>query len=120
MSDPIRVLNITRVFKAAGIESFIMNMYRNIDRSKVQFDFLVMSGEESYYDEEIHKLGGRKYTIDIKADNTFIKIQKEAKALYDFLQKHEYKIIHIHYTTPLRAPYLLGKSRCAGAYISFA
>lgn len=111
MSNPIRVLNITRVFKAAGIESFIMNMYRNIDRSKVQFDFLVMSGEESCYDEEIHKLGGRKYTIDIKADNTFIKIQKEAKALYDFLQKHEYKIIHIHYTTPLRAPYLLAAKK---------
>lgn len=111
MSDPIRVLNITRVFKAAGIESFIMNMYRNVDRSKVQFDFLVMSGEKSCYDEEIHKLGGHKYTIDIKADNTFIKIQKEAKALYDFLKKHEYKIIHIHYTTPLRAPYLLAAKK---------
>lgn len=112
MNEPIRVLNVTRVFKAAGIESFIMNMYRNIDRSKVQFDFLIMSDEESCYDEEIYKLGGRKYTIDIKTDdNIFIKIQKEAKALYDFLKEHEYKIIHIHYTTPLRAPYLLAAKK---------
>lgn len=111
MSEPIRVLNVTRVFKAAGIESFIMNVYRNMDRTKVQFDFLVMSDEPSDYDEEIQSLGGRKYTINVKADNTFIRIQKEARALYKFLQSHEYKIVHIHYTTPLRAPYLLAAKK---------
>ena len=35
----LRVLHITEMLSAAGIESFIMNMYRNIDRNKVQFDF---------------------------------------------------------------------------------
>lgn len=111
MDKPVRILNVTRVFKAAGIESFIMNMYRNIDRSKVQFDFFVMSNEDSCYDEEIQLLGGNKYTINVKANNTFIRIQKEAKALYEFLCEHEYKVIHIHYTTPLRAPYLLAAKK---------
>lgn len=111
MDKPVRILNVTRVFKAAGIESFIMNMYRNIDRSKVQFDFFVMSNEDSCYDEEIQLLGGNKYTINVKANNTFIRIQKEAKVLYEFLCEHEYKVIHIHYTTPLRAPYLLAAKK---------
>lgn len=111
MDKPVRILNVTRVFKAAGIESFIMNMYRNIDRSKVQFDFFVMSNEDSCYDEEIQLLGGNKYMINVKANNTFIRIQKEAKVLYEFLCEHEYKVIHIHYTTPLRAPYLLAAKK---------
>ena len=38
-STPKRILHITEMLSAAGIESFIMNVYRNIDRSKIQFDF---------------------------------------------------------------------------------
>lgn len=111
MDEPIRVLNVTRVFNAAGIESFIMNMYRNIDRSKVQFDFLVMSDEKSCYEDEIKVLGGKKYTINVKEDNTFLRIQKESFELYKFLLAHKYEIVHVHYTTPLRAPYLLAAKK---------
>ena len=64
MKEPIiRVLHITEMLSAAGIESFIMNMYRNIDRNKVQFDFLVLRNEEEFYDEEIKSLGGKKYYV---------------------------------------------------------
>ena len=57
MNEPIiRVLHITEMLSAAGIESFIMNMYRNIDRDKVQFDFLVLRNEKEFYDEEIKSL----------------------------------------------------------------
>ena len=106
-----RVLNVTTVLQAAGIESFIMNMYRNIDRERVQFDFMVMRNEKEYYDEEIKKLGGKKYTISVKSTNTLIRVIKESYQLYKFLKKHKYKIIHIHYTTPLRAFYLLAAKR---------
>ena len=111
MKDPIRVLNITRVFQAAGIESFIMNMYRHIDRDKVQFDFLVMKNEKSCYDDEINSLGGKKYHIDVKPKNTFVRIIFESIELYKFLKKNKYQIIHVHYTTPLRAPYLLAAKK---------
>ena len=47
---PIRVLHITEMLSAAGIESFIMNVYRNIDREKVQFDFLVLRNEKEFYE----------------------------------------------------------------------
>mgnify|MGYP001625273490 CR=1 FL=1 len=109
--NAIRVLNVTTVFKAAGIESFIMNMYRNIDREKVQFDFMVMRDEKEYYDDEIEKLGGKKYTISKESKNILVRILKESKSLYTFLKSHPYEIVHIHYTTPLRAFYALAAKK---------
>ena len=40
----------------AGAETFIMNVYRHIDREKIQFDFLVNVFNECDYDNEIIKL----------------------------------------------------------------
>mgnify|MGYP003292726088 CR=1 FL=1 len=112
--EPVRVLHITEELSAAGIESFIMNVYRRIDRSKVQFDFLVLRNEHEYYEEEIKKLGGKKFWIHSDRSNTFLRILEESRKIGQFLKEHPYDIVHIHYTTPLRAPYL-GQIRKAGA-----
>lgn len=107
MKEPIiRVLHITEMLSAAGIESFIMNMYRNIDRDKVQFDFLVLRNEKEFYDEEIKSLGGKKYFVHSNIKNTWLRILDEAHQIEEILKMHPYEIVHIHYTTPLRAPYL--------------
>lgn len=37
---PIRVLQVMPAMDAGGMETFVMNVYRTIDREKVQFDFL--------------------------------------------------------------------------------
>ena len=102
----VRVLHITEKLQAAGIESFIMNLYRRIDRTKVQFDFLVLRNQHEFYDDEIKQLGGRKYIIQSQKKNTLFRIYDECKMLKTFLKTHKYEIVHIHYTTPLRAPYL--------------
>lgn len=44
-----------------GTEAFIMNLYRNIDRSQIQFDFLVLHKKDYPYLEEIKELGGNVY-----------------------------------------------------------
>lgn len=111
----IRVLHITEMLSAAGIESFIMNMYRNIDRSKVQFDFMVLRNQKEFYDDEVRKLGGRKYYVHSNISNTWLRVLDEAYQIEKFLKEHQYDIIHIHYTTPLRAPYLLAAKK-AGAH----
>ena len=41
MAEPIRVLQVFAQMNRGGAETMIMNFYRNIDRSKVQFDFIV-------------------------------------------------------------------------------
>ena len=101
-----RVLHITEELSAAGIESFIMNLYRRIDRTKVQFDFLVMRDTKEYYEEEILSMGGRKFCIEQSGNNLISKIQKESRQIEAFLKEHPYKVVHIHCTTPMRAPYL--------------
>ena len=44
----VRVLHIGRSMNRGGIETFIMNVYRTIDRSKIQFDFLLNMGNGDY------------------------------------------------------------------------
>lgn len=105
-NNPMRVLHITEMLSAAGIESFIMNMYRRIDRSCVQFDFLVLRDEHEFYDDEIKELGGIKYWVHSNISNTLFRILDETQQIEQFLKEHHYDVVHIHYTTPLRAPYL--------------
>lgn len=101
----IRVLHITGTMDVGGIETFLMNVYRNIDRNKVQFDFLLSGGTEFHYSEEIRKLGGKIYSVPSR--NGGKDVLKNSKALDDFFRKHtEYKIVHQHvsslsYITPL-------------------
>ena len=92
--DVVRVLNIVPNMRAAGIETFIMNVYRNIDRDKVQFDFLVHNQKEEFFDEEIKKLGGNIYRLSFKDDKNIFKYIRD---LNNFFKTHkEYKIVHGH------------------------
>lgn len=57
MNQPIRILHILQRMEAGGTQALLMNIYRNIDRRKVQFDFLVEYPDEQFYDKEIISLG---------------------------------------------------------------
>lgn len=61
---PIRVLQVFNYFNQGGIENFVMNVYRNIDRSKIQFDFAFPCNKRGYFDEEAISLGGNIYFFD--------------------------------------------------------
>lgn len=90
----IRILQIVTKMNLGGIENMIMNFYRNIDRSKFQFDFLVQGKEEGYFDKEIISLGGKIFSIH---RINFFKPYIYEQEVYDFLIKHpEYEIVHSH------------------------
>ncbi len=55
----VRILHVVSAMNRGGAETLIMNLYRNIDRSQVQFDFAVNSNQPCDFDNEIYKLGGR-------------------------------------------------------------
>ena len=57
-----RVLHILNSLNIGGAENFIMNIYRNIDKEQIQFDFLVH--KKDYYDNEVMNLGGQIYYLD--------------------------------------------------------
>lgn len=92
--DPLRILIVDGKLICGGVESFLMNLYRHIDRSKVQFDFLVHYKEKFYYDDEIEALGGKIYRLTFRNDKNYFKYKKDLK---NFFTTHsEYKIIWGH------------------------
>src|SRR5699024_8850946 len=94
MKKPIRVLHVFGALNHGGAETMVMNLFRNIDRNKVQFDFVVHSLEEGAYAQEIRELGGRIFCIPrYKGKNHHAYI----RAWKDLFQEHsEFKIIHGH------------------------
>ena len=101
----IRVLHSVYGMNRGGIETFLMNVYRNIDRTKVQFDFLVHTDKKCNFDDEIAALGGNIFHIPARNEG----VLKNRKALDEFFEAHlEYRILHQHasslsYVEPLKA-----------------
>ncbi len=94
MSEAVRILQISYGMDRGGAETLIMNIYRNIDRSKVQFDFLLHNPERTAYEDEIERLGGKIYRIP-----RFLGYNKLSygRNLKKFLLSHpEHRIIHDH------------------------
>ena len=90
----IKILHIVPNMQSGGLEAFIMNLYRNVDKERFQFDFLVHYKERKFYDDEIEKTGGKIYRFSLREDNNFIKYIFQ---LNKFFKEHkEYKIIHCH------------------------
>ena len=63
MSNQIRVLQVFHGMDCGGAENMIMNLYRNIDRTKIQFDFLVHTDKKCFFDKEIQNFGGRIFHV---------------------------------------------------------
>lgn len=92
--QPIRILMINSKMQCAGIENWIMNYYRHMDRSKIQFDFLVHWKERQYFDDEIERMGGKIYRMSVRED---YRVDRYYSELCRFFQEHkEYRIIHGH------------------------
>ncbi len=90
----IRILHVVGTMDLGGAETFIMNLYRKIDRENVQFDFLCHNRIEAKYTEEIFAMGGKMYMIEGMSHVGFFKYQKN---LYKFFKSHpEYQVVHSH------------------------
>ena len=84
-----------------------MDIYRNMDRSVIQFDFMTNRTEDGEFDEEIRRLGGRVYHMSRITPKTFFRYIGE---LRNFFQEHpEYKIVHSHLNTLSTWPLLMAK-----------
>lgn len=92
----IRVLEVFREPMAnGGQESFLMNMYRNMDRSKVQLDFLTpFTCDNPGLKAEIESLGGRVFTCDHVFGEKNNQVFKSS--VREFLANHPYSIVHFH------------------------
>lgn len=96
----VRVLQIVdNLSYDSGVSSFLMNIYRNIDKNKIQFDFLVASKRKESYEHEINSLGGNVFyfgnPFSIKS---VINANCLAKAFFK-LHVDEYVAFHLHTST---------------------
>ncbi len=92
--EPIRVLNMFTIMNRGGAETMVMNYYRRLDKSKIQFDFLVHREERGAYEDEIEAMGGRIYRMIPIYPQNFGKYKKMLREF--FTQHREYRIIHSH------------------------
>jgi glycosyltransferase involved in cell wall biosynthesis len=56
---PIRILHVVGGMNHGGIETWLMNVLRHIDRDRFQMDFVVHTDQHCVYEDEIRALGGR-------------------------------------------------------------
>lgn len=90
-----KVLQVVSILDRGGEETMLMNYYRNIDRNKLQFDFLVHYDKRGVYEDEIEKLGGKIYrAFPIRPWN----YGAYKKCLRQFFSEHkdEYVAVHAH------------------------
>ena len=109
----IRVLQVVTQMNRGGLETMIMNYYRNIDRTKIQFDFICDSDSTNIPYDEIKKLGGKVIHIP-----PYQKVFKYHKKLKQVLKEGNYKIVHSHINT--LSVFSLFAAKCAGVPVRIA
>jgi glycosyltransferase involved in cell wall biosynthesis len=90
----IRILHVLGGLDRGGAETMVMNLYRAIDRTQVQFDFIIHTEKHQAYYDEIIALGGKIYSFPAFNGLNYIKMKKLWKLF--FKEHSEYKILHSH------------------------
>ena len=91
VDEKIIIAHIMGKWNGGGVESVVMNYYRNIDRNKIQFHFLCDEDSTDIPYDEIEKLGGKVIVIP-----PYQKLFKYQKELYKIFKENNYKIVHSH------------------------
>jgi glycosyltransferase EpsF len=88
-----RVLHIVSSMDRGGAETLIMNIYRNLDREKIQFDFITHTSKKGDFDDEIISLGGKIFRISSLGELGPVRYLKELK---NIMSTNNYIAIHSH------------------------
>lgn len=91
-TELIRVLQCTGALNMGGAETMIMNVYREIDRSKIQFDYLVVGNEKGYFEAEAISMGAKVFHITPRS----VSFLRNLKDFYRVVINGKYQIIHFH------------------------
>lgn len=111
--DIIRVAHIIGKWVGGGVEAVVMNYYRHINRSKIQFDFICDEDSTNIPYDEIEKLGGKVILIP-----PYQKLISYHKRLKQILKEGQYKIVHSHINT--LSVFSLFAAKCAGVPVRIA
>lgn len=99
----IRIAIIAGVLHSGGKRNLIMEYYRHIDRTKVQFDFICDSDSNGIPKEEIESLGGKVYVV-----SPYKHIFSHMRETYKVLKENNYPILHAFDNTLNLFPMFIG------------
>lgn len=120
MGEPVRVLHVLGGLSLGGAESRVMDLYRCMDREKVQFDFLIHRKKtdggacgKDFYEEEVEALGGKVYALPKFMGYNYAAYRKAARVFFE--KHHEFAVVQGHMTST--AAIYLPQARRAGVPI---
>ena len=93
--EPVRIAQVVGKVVLGGVDTMVMNYYRHIDRSKVQFDFIMDGYSKTPIDDEIESMGGKVYKVEPYEKN----ILKSMHQCYKIFKTNHYFIVHSHMNT---------------------
>ena len=92
---PVRIAHVIGKLRNGGVESVVMNYYRNIDRTKIQYDFIIDSDSSNpVLQDEIESLGGKVIVVP-----PYQKPAEYHKALYRLFTENNYPLVYSHLNT---------------------
>jgi len=95
--EPARILHVLGALDLGGAESRIMDLYRSIDKEKMQFDFMIHTTKECYFNKEIRELGGNIYCVPCFRLYNYFSYKKAWKK---FFEEHKgFRAVHGHMTS---------------------
>ena len=107
MESPIRVAEVMGYMNGGGVEAVVMNYYRHIDRTRVQFDLIVCEGSTLIPRDEIESLGGRVFIVP-----SYSRPLQFMAAVENLFREQGWKIVHSHMNAlsvfPLQAAKMAG------------
>lgn len=89
----MRILQIIDGLNPGGSQAVVMNLFRNIDREKFQFDFIISHEKQDFFRDEIERLGGKVYYIP---KLNMINMLQYRRYWNDFYGEHPYDVVHSH------------------------
>ena len=90
-ANPLRILHVIGAMNRGGAETLVMNLYRSIDRSRIQFDFLVNELGTCDYDKEIDELGGKMFEVPRYNIANYPVYRRACQA---FFSNHHHPVVH--------------------------
>ena len=97
----LRIAIIAGVLHSGGKRNLIMEYYRHMDRTKVQYDFICDSDSNGIPEEEIKSLGGRVYKVA-----PYKNLIPHLKETYKILKENQYEVVHAFDNTPVSYTHL--------------
>jgi glycosyltransferase EpsF len=93
MSEPTRILQVFASLNVGGAECRMMDVYRILDKEKIQFDFITMSNDNQFFEKEIRSYDGRIYKIGNPRENGLF---SNLRALISIMKMNNYSAVHAH------------------------